>query len=268
MKACKVWNVFKENMRYIFRSRLLVLMLIFSILLHYVGLSVVKNTFFSEQGLISVVGPRQGMFVSVYLSLFMGVFLAIIYGVWMVPYLHQGQRSLLTFVIPVSKWSYPLVYFLCFFSLILLEYGILVGSFAWIFGKASLMQPRFSWQALFYCLTVIFLACEFLLFCSAILSLVIGQMATIFVMAGGFISLQVIGTLYRFGLDQYAQDQGGNALAFYRFYRGLPPLGELIFNLKQTYSQGGFPQAHFWGWLVWVTVFFFLFRWVIRYPRT
>lgn len=264
----KLWILFKESMRYIFRSRLLVLLLIFSFLLHYVGLSIVKNTFFSEQGLISVVGPRQGMFVSIYLSLFMGVFIAIIYGVWMVPYLHQGDRSLLTFVLPVSKWSYPIVYFLSFLVLILLECGILVGSFGWIFGKSALALPKFSWPAIASCLLLIVLVGEFLLFCSAILSLVVGQLTTIFLMSGAFISLQVLGTLFRFGLDQYAQEQGGKLLTAYQIYRFFPPLGELIFTLKQTYSQGDFPRNQVALWILWVTVGFLLFRWTIRYPRT
>ncbi len=264
----KLWVLFKESLRYVLRSRLLVLLLVFSFLLHYVGLSIVKNTFFSEQGLIAAVGPRQGMFVSLYLSLFMGVFLAVIYGVWMVPYLHQGERSLLTFVLPVTKWSHPLVYFFTFLILFLLECLILVGSFGWVFGKEVLLQPRFSWSALFFCLVLVGLVGEFLLFCSAVLSLVIGQLSTIFVMAGAFISMQVLGTLFRFGLDQYAQDQGGKLLTTYQIYRYLPPLGELIFTLKQTYSQGLFPTHQFFSWLVWLFILILLFRWVIRYPRT
>lgn len=264
----KFWILFKESLRYVLRSRLLVLLLVFSFLLHYVGLSLVKNTFFSEQGIISSVGPRQGMFVSLYLSLFMSVFLAIIYGVWMVPYLHQGERSLLTFVLPVTKWSYPLVYFFTFLLLFLLECVILVGSFGWVFGKEVLLQPRFSWMALFFCLILISLVGEFLLFCSSVLSLVIGQLSTIFVMAAAFISLQVMGTLFRFGLDQYAQDQGGKLLTTYQIYRFLPPLGELIFTLKQTYSQGYFPTHQVISWALWLIALFLLFRFVIRYPRT
>ena len=263
----KFWILLRETLRYIVRSRLLFLLLVFSFLLHYVGLSFMKQATVSIQGFVSSIGPREGMFVSVYLSLFMGLFLSAIYGIWMVPYLHQGERSLLTFVLPVSKWLYPAVYFLSFLILILLEFGILLGSFTWIFGKEALLTPRFSWGALGTCLLIETLAFEFLLFFFSILSMSVGHVMTLFFAAGGFIFLQVIGTLFRFGFDQFAQEAGGNWLIALRIYSYLPPLGELIFNLKQTFSQGGFPTGHLILWSVWFLLGFLFFRFLLRVPR-
>lgn len=263
----KFFILFKESIRYIIRSRLLILLLVFSFLLHYVGLSLVKQATVSIQGFVSTVGPREGMFVSVYLSLFMGVFLSAIYGVWMVPYLHQGDRSLLTYVLPVSKWLYPLVYSLSFLLLILIEFGILIGAFTLIFGKDAILAPRFSWSALSTCLLIEILAFEFLLFFFGVLSLCIGQMMTLFVAAGSFITLQVAGTLFRFGFDRYVEDTGGKLLTSYEIYQYLPPLGELIFNLKQTFSQGTFPTGHLILWFIWFLIALFLFRLSLRYPK-
>ncbi|MFM8270673.1 MAG: hypothetical protein ACKN9V_10840, partial [Pseudomonadota bacterium] len=251
--------LFRESLRYIVRSKLLLLLLVFSFLLHYVGLSFVKQATFSIQGLVSTVGPREGLFVSIYLSLFMGVFLSAIYGVWMVPYLHQGERSLLTFVLPVSKWIYPCVYCLSFLILILLEFGILLGAFYWVFGKEAILHPKFSWTALATCLFVELLAFEFLLFFFGILSMVVGQVMTLFFAAGSFIALQVAGTIFRFGM--------GESWTLYKIYQYLPPLGELIFNLKQTFSQGIFPVYHVLLWFVWFVFGFVLFRISLRYSR-
>ena len=252
----RFWILLKESLRYIVKSRLLFLLLIFSFLLHYVGLSLVRQATFSFQGIVSTVGPREGMFVSIYLSLFMGLFLSAIYGVWMVPYFHQGERSLLTFVLPVSKWLYPFVYALSFLILILLEYGILLGSFTWVFGKEAVFSPRFSWGALGTCMLIETLAFEFLLFFFGTLSMSVGQMMTLFIAAGTFIVLQVAGTLFRFGFESYSE-----------IYRLLPPLGELIFNIKQTFSQGIFPSGHLALWFVWFVLGIFLFRFSLRHPR-
>jgi len=252
----RFWILLKESLRYIVKSRLLFLLLIFSFLLHYVGLSLVRQATFSFQGIVSTVGPREGMFVSIYLSLFMGLFLSAIYGVWMVPYFHQGERSLLTFVLPVSKWLYPFVYALSFLILILLEYGILLGSFTWVFGKEAVFSPRFSWGALGTCLLIETLAFEFLLFFFGTLSMSVGQMMTLFIATGTFIVLQVAGTLFRFGFESYSE-----------IYRLLPPLGELIFNIKQTFSQGIFPSGHLALWFVWFVLGIFLFRFSLRHPR-
>lgn len=254
----RFWILFKESLRYIVRSRLL-LLLVFSFLLHYAGLSLVRQAIFSEKGIISTVGPREGMFVSVYLSLFMGLFLSAVYGIWIVPYLHQGERSLLTFVLPVSKWAYPFVYGLNFLGLIFLEFGILLGAFACVFGKEALWAPRFSWSALGTCLLIETLAFEFLLFFFSLLSMSVGPMMTLFVAAGTFIALQVAGTLFRFGFE--------TSILSDRLYNYLPPLGELIFNLKQTFSQGLFPTFHILLWVFWFALGLVLFRLSLRHPR-
>lgn len=263
----KLFHLLRETIRYVIRARLPLLLLVFSVLLHYTGLSIVRQTTVATQGFISTVGPREGMFVSIYLSLFMGVFLAAIYGIWMLPFFHQGERSLLTFVIPVSKWFYPICYALTFLGLIMLEFCILFGSFAWVFGKQALFQSWFSWRAVFTCLFIQVLAVETLVFFFGFLSIALGHIMTLFLMAGSFIVLQVAGTLFRFGLDHFAEEMGGNLLMSYKIYQWLPPLGELIFNLKQTFSQGGVPTQHLFLWGFWLVVSLGLFRLVIRRPH-
>ena len=263
----KFWILLKESARYIARSRLLFLLMIFSLFLHYVGLSVVQQMTVSVQGLMSSLGPREGMFVSLFLSLFVGVFLSVIYGIWMVPYFHQGDRSQLTYVLPVSKWSFVCVYAVTLLFLILIEFGFMFCSLAMVFGSEALLHPKFSWNALFSCLVIEVLAVEFLLFFFATLSLGLGQISTLFVGGLAFIFLQVCGTAFRFGFDQYARESGGKLFVFYELYRVAPPLGDLIFNLKQTFSTGDFPSFHAVLWVVWFGISVLFFRRAIRYPR-
>jgi len=254
----KLRILLRESARYIFRSKLLFLLMLFSFFLHYVGLNLVQQMTISVKGLVSTVGPREGMFVSIFLSLFVGFFLSAIYGIWMVPYFHQGERSQLTFVLPVSKWLFPIVYSGSLFVLVLMEFGIMLGSFSLVFGKEAILHPKFSWSALGTCLLLEVTAFQFLLFSFSVLSLVFGQMSTLFLGAMAFIILQVAGTVFRFGFDQSV---------FYQAYQLLPPLGELIFNLKQTFSQGEFPWGHFGLWILWLGASALLFKRVIRYPR-
>lgn len=254
----KLGILLKESARYIFRSKLLFLLMVFSFFLHYVGLSITQHMTVSVRGLISELGPREGMFVSVFLSLLVGVFLSAIYGIWMVPYFHQGDRSQLTFVLPISKWLFPIIYSLSLFALVLIEFGIMFGSFLLVFGSEAILHSKFSWGAVGTCLLLEMIAFQFLLFAFSMLSLIVGQISTLFLGALVFIILQVAGTVFRFGFDQSA---------FYRLYQFLPPLGELIFNLKQTFSQGGFPLGHISLWVVWVAGVALLFKRVIRYPR-
>jgi hypothetical protein len=206
------------------------------------------------------------MFVSMFISVFMGTFLAVIYGIWMLPYFHQGERSLLTFVLPVSKWVYPLVYGLSFLLLLLIEFVILVGSFGFVFGWEALANPRFSWPALMACGALGIVAIETFLFLFGTLSLFLGHIMTLFVAAGAFILLQIAGTLFHSGLDQYATEVGGNLLSFYQIYQWLPPLGELIFSLKETFSSGIFPALSVVTWSIWLIVSVLLFRLAIRRP--
>lgn len=263
----RFWILFKESMRFVVRSRLLFLIILFSCFLHYVSLSLTQHATVSVQGFISNIGPRQGMFVSVFISLFMGMFLSAIYGIWMLPYLHQGERSLLTFVLPVSKWLYPLVYGLSFLLLMLIEFGILVGSFGIVFGREALADPRFSWHALIICGLICLLATQVFLFLFGFLSLVLGHMMTLFVSAGAFITLQIASSLFHSGLDHYAEETGGGLLMIYQVYQVLPPLGELIFSLKESFSKGVFPGHHLLMWSIWLLISVGLFRLAIRKPR-
>lgn len=258
--------LYVDAFRFLFRARLLYLALGFSILLHVGGLKALKNLTFNYQGVVGGVGPREGMFISLFLTLFMGVFLSAVYGIWMVPQAHRGPRSLLTFVLPVNKLLYPAVYVLVFLVPVLIEFGIFAGSFTYFFGADAWHANWFSVPAILTCLLVEAVAFLTLVLLFSVLSMSIGQISTLFVGVFGFFILQAVGAALRFGLEEYAQQAGGGWQFVSLIYGAFPPLGELIFSLKQSFSQGVFPTGHLIRWVVWLGVLAGLFRWKLRYP--
>lgn len=256
----------KESARYVLRSSLFLWLLIFSFLLHYFGLELVRHMTVHVQGIVSVIGPRQAVFVSLFLSLFMGVFLAAVYGIWMVPYLHEGPRAQLTFVLPVSKWVFPLVYALTLLGLILIEFGILFGSLGMVYGKEFFSEVKVSWPAVATCLVIEFVAFEFLLFAFSFFSLTLGQITTFFIGAACFIVLPISAVIFRSGIQDYLGGTGGKIGAYQRVYERLPPIGELIFKLNDAFSKGEMPWHHLVLWILWIAVFICLFRWRLRFP--
>lgn len=259
--------LFRDALRYLIRARLLYLALGFSTLLHWGGLKALKNLTFSFQGVVGGVGPREGMFVSLFLSLFMGIFLAAVYGIWMAPQAHRGPRSLLTFVLPVPKVLYPLVYLSVFLLPLILEFGIMAVSFSSFYGSDIWQGRWFSVSAILTCLAIEGLACLTIMLIFSILALTVGQVMTLFIGVFGFFIFQVAGMLMRIGHEAEAS-VGSGWKTFGVIYQGLPPLGDLIFYLKQTFSKGGFPTEHILLWILWLGVLVGVFRWRIRYPLT
>lgn len=261
----KYFILLRESLRYVVRSRLLYLVLAFSFGLHFLGLKTLKAVTVNVQGMVSSVGPREGIFVSLFFSLFMGTFVSVVYGIWMVPYQHQGPRSQLTFVLPLSKWLYPAVYGTVHLILMLIEFAILFLSFGAIYGWGELQGSYFSWPAVLTCLSIELLAFWFFLFAFSFFSMTVGQVTTFFIGVMSFFMLQVAGAGFRLGLEEYGH-LSGNWESYHQIYRLFPPMGELIFNLKTVFSKGTVPVDHLVSWVVWILVFVLLFRWKLRFP--
>ena len=100
-------NLLWQNALHAVRSRLLLIVIVFSGALHYMSLKVVNGIKFVNQGSVAVLGVREALFGAIYIHLFIGIFVAAIYGIWMVPYLHSGRRGMLTCTLPVARWKYP-----------------------------------------------------------------------------------------------------------------------------------------------------------------
>lgn len=259
----------KQNLRHIVRTRLLVFLLLFSFLIQYVGVKILRSMTINFQGIISTIDSKDALFIGLVFQLFTGAFLAAVYGIWMVPHAHQGQRSQLTFTLPVSKWAFPLAYSLSMLGLLALQHGILFICYWMNFGWETLVATRFPWQSVAICVCFETLAFEMFLFAFAFSSMTLGQIPTFFLGASVFFSLQVAGALFRFSMDKPSVLMTGkfSQLETARsVYQKLPPVGDLIYDLRQNFLKPDWKHPSLMLWAIWLAIFVLLFRYKLRYP--
>lgn len=254
------------NIKHVVRSRLLILHLLFSFILQFICLRLLRSVSVNIDGLISEVGPKQALFMGLFLQLFNGAFLTAVYGIWLVPYLHQGHRGQLTFTLPVSKWVYPVVYGSVMLGLLLVQYLSMFISYGFLFGFSAFVAEGFQWKAVLTCLALETVAFETILFGLACSALYLGQIPTFFFGGIVFFVLQVMGGVFRIDFAKFFGEEPASLAAVRWFYEKLPPLGELVFNLKQRFGKPVLFDQPAIVWLVWLTLFILVFRWKIRYP--
>lgn len=261
--------VFREVFRLCLRTRFMGLLILFSAFIHYFGLLVTRQATLSFQGVVTEVGSRQAMFLSLYLSVFTVFFALVAFALWVVPYFHRGERAILTFVWPVSKWTFPAAYSVQLLLFVLLEWFILFITFGFFYGWAELVSPRFSWYALAQCFLLVTVSTQALLFLLSSCALLWGPLTTLFVSAAGFLGLQVLASLDRIGFLKTLAEQGGfMAKGLYLVSSLFPPLGSLVFDLRDTFSKGSLPSIHMALWAVWALVGVLFLKGVISRPHS
>jgi hypothetical protein len=258
-----------QNLRHVIRTRLLFFLFLFSFLIQYVGVKLVHSATVYFNGVISTIDQKDALFVALVFQLFMGTFLAAVYGIWMVPYLHQGPRSSLTFSLPVAKWKFPLGYALCMLALLIFQHLAMLASFGLNYGWAIFSLAKFPWTSLRECLLLETAAFEALTFGFAFCSMILGAVPTFFL--GGLVLflLQVAGVLFRVNVGQYIEGGGIESYSLAeRIYRFLPPVGELVVDLRREFQTPSFQNGHLLLWMAWLLLFMLLFLWKLRYPSS
>ena len=257
----------KQNLLHILRTRLLFVLFTFSFLVQYVSLKMVHFMTFKFQGIVTIIGAKDAIFAALFFQLFAGAFIAAAYGIWMVPYAHQGPRSPLTFTLPVAKAKFPLAYALSMLGLLLVQHLIMLLSFAVNFGFAAFQGPEFPWLGLLLCLLLETLAFEVFMFGFALSSMTVGQVPTFFLGALTVFLLQIGGALFRIDLENLPLGSIPSSVQWVRLvYSKLPPVGELVFDLRQTFLKPSWESSHFVLWLVWLGLLGMLFRLKLCYP--
>ena len=257
-----------QNTKHILRTRLLFFLMGFAIVIQFFGLRLINNVTLNFDGHImmgSLIDKRDVIFVSLFLQLFTGSFLAAVYGIWMVPYLHKGQRSPLTFTLPISKWFYPLSYALSMLALLVLLYLIMFASYALVLGPQILFNAGFPWQFVFSCLAIETIAFEALMFAFAFMSLSLGEVGTFFVGITAIVALQVSALLFRVNAH-YLRLENEAVSTGTRVYQSLPPVGELVFDLYKEFKGEGLEIRNIVLWAIWAVVFAILFRVKLSFP--
>lgn len=255
-----------SNFIHTIRSKMFIWMVVFSFLIQVIGLKIMGKMTLSVQGMVSVIGNREAVFISLFFQLFIGFFISAIYGIWMAPYPHQGQRSMLTYMLPISKWSFPLSYLVTFLFLMLIQYGIQIFALGYVFGGEIFKTENILWGRVFIILSLELLAFLTCMMGFSFSSLTFGQITTFFIGVFYVFIAQVSGTLLRF-MDRIPGVELNTQMSkFETFYRLLPPVGELVFDVKSIFSGKFENQNTIFIWGVWLIIFTCLFRWKIRYP--
>jgi hypothetical protein len=256
----------KMSLRHALRTRLLLTTLAFSIFVHFLSLRFMGNVSFDFQGQVIKIGSREAVFGALFFQLFVGFFVSAVYGIWMVPYAHQGARASLTHVLPVSRWIFPLVYSLTFCFVMLIQHAAMVGSLYFVYGSKVFELSNGYWSGILLCLFLQSLAFLVMMNGFAVSSLLFGQIPT-FLLGMGFLFLSQIGTLLDKVADSFLKEGVPPTLETARWiYSKLPPLGQLPFDLHSAYRGKFDAGEHILLWFVWLVICVLALRWKLRYP--
>lgn len=258
-------SILSINFRQIARSKIIWVLFFGSALIQFLGLkistslTVMIEAQFQFQLTEMLVGS-QTVVVILFMHIFTGGFLALAYGIWVVPYLHTGGRTPLTYCLPLNKWIYPAAYLsmgaLLQLSLIgisiiifgLLEgFGIYLSDFPWL---------RFSGTILF-----ILVVMSVITLLSANISIYLGKLLAFTGITFGWFLLQLLEFFAK-----AAQSQGAEYPTLKVVLSLLPPLGRTFFDIYGIYfSQGGVVYSMV-CWAVWLVVLVSMFRWILTQP--
>lgn len=247
------------NTLHLLRARLLVILLVFAFVVQWLGLHFVGLLNTKLQGVFASVMGNETLFVSLFYQLFTGGFVAAVYGIWMVPYLHHGSRNALTFVLPLPRWAFSLGYGVTMLLLLLALQIVMLLTFGTNLGFSVFSDAEFPWKGLLMCVLLQTLAFETLMFAFALGSLMLGPVPTFFLGGTVVFALQVGGAFFRIDLENFTGELPAWYATVKKIYDYLPPLGELIFDLRQQFLTPSIKDGHFWLWAGWLALFVLLF---------
>ena len=81
-----------------------------------------------------------------------------------------------------------------------------------------------------------------------------------------FFVLQVGGAVLKFDFSQFMAEPPPALNSARSIYQFLPPLGEMVFDLRHGFKEPHLVLNHTVLWAVWFGIFVCLFRWKIRMP--
>ncbi len=262
----RVFNLFRYILIHIGRSKLLFVVSMFSLLLEYFGLKIIHFGTHAFNGILTEVGSKQGLFAMCFLMLFNGAFLAAACGIWLVPYLHQGNRAQLIFTLPVAKWKYPVAYAFSMLTLFVLQQVLSLGCYIVVFGPKVIWGESFRWFFVLESSINYILAFESLTFAFAVSSLVFGQVIAFLLGTASILFLQVGAIFYHVEWEKFVEIQSPIFHWGRWLYTKLPPVGELIFDLRKSMKNDLFDFHNFGLWIVWLLLFAILFWVKLQFP--
>ncbi len=253
-----------NNLRHITRTKLLVVLISFSFLIQLGGVKLLQSMTVQFNSVVAPLSGENVLFTSLFFQLFTGAFLAAAYGIWMVPYAHQGSRGQLTYTLPSARWKFAVGYALSMPLLLLLQHVVMIVSLAMSFGLSTLFADWGTMKAFLACLALQSIAFETCMFAFALSSMFFGQIPTFFLGAFVIFVLQVAGALFR-GIEHFTTQRMEGYERAQSIYKSLPPVGELVFDLNQLFHEPKW-NNHYALWAGWLLGFVALFLFKLGRP--
>lgn len=239
------------TLRHLLRSRFIVLTVVFSCIALAILLKGSHSLVFSLNGVRQILSPEDIVKWLLLLILGLGGSITFIYGVWFVPYLHSGAREQLTYVLPVSRWSFPTVYVATLSLLVGLLMVVGLGMFFY-FYKSDI--ATFPWKFFFVGCGLELLAFSVMVLLMGLFSLGLGKLQAFLIGPFLVFMLVVLGGVCRSQYFLNWQEESLWAKVAGWCYRAMPPFGELIWKTQA------------WHWFIWLVLLSFCFQLRLRRP--
>lgn len=242
------------------------LILLFSFLVHYSGMKFINNLNLSINGAVSFLGPKESLYTALVLQIFTALSISSVYGIWIAPYAHRGDRSVLTHMLPVSKMNFPLCYVFCCALLLISNFAVMIATHSIVHGGLLFSSDIISFGLLIKAFLFELLCLEVVMLALSVSSMYFGQVATVFIGGSFLFALQIFGTFARL----YKENVGTSLLSpkhiIVWLYYSLPPIGDFIFDLKGIITADPLPLNHLLLWTGWLVGLIFVFKLKIRFP--
>ncbi len=236
------------------RSRLLVTLGIAAFFLPWGWFELAQTVNIKLQGKVLNLDGEQVLLGGLFITLFISGFLAAAYGMWIMPNLHSGRRGQIVFVLPIRKWLFPLSYAAILVVMLVAQQALMLAALRFSYGTQFWLESGFFFNKYLPCLVLISLAYVGLSFFFGLLAFNFSPMTTFFWGAGTLFFLQGWGILFEIHNTLSMAEYFPSIDKLASVYAFLPPMGDLILDIRKTVRFGGWGYGHFKSMTIWLLV--------------
>lgn len=254
------------NFLYVLRSRFLVAILLFTLVVQHLAIRVARSVVLQIQDKVTTVQDHEVFYVAMLIQAGACLFLAVVYGNWGVPYLHRGSRAPLTFTLPVRRDQFLLSYFLVFSALVFVQFVLLLVNYGIVLGFGELFGGNLSWTGFLLSILIVLVSGLFWLFFQASLSVTLGALpGLVFSALGGFI-LSIGGMVFQPTVEKVIQGQGSWFTTLQWIFDKLPAAAYLPLDIRDALHGDSLSVWRTGVWLFWGVLAVLYLHWKMRKP--
>ncbi len=251
---------------HVMRSRLLVTLGLASFFLPLAWFELTKKLNIQLQGKVINFDGEQVLLGGIFLSLFISGFLAASYGMWIMPNLHSGRRGQIIYVLPIKRGLFPVSYAAVLITMLVGQQATMLAALRFSYGTQFWLEPSFFFGKYIPCLVLISLAYVGISFFFGLLAFNMSPMGSFFWGTGTLFFLQGWGILFELNTNLSLTEYFPNINKLAYIYSLLPPMGDLILDIRKTIRFGGWSYGHFLQSAVWLTIVWLLVAVRVWFP--